>query len=134
MAVEVGKNPSTKKTVATWFRDTFFLSFSLFFLSPQRLDKNIYINPVHTPPPPNLPPPPPFSFRVILLLGHWSVATVSVFHGTLNSLSPLTREGHRQSDKHWNRFKVDDGDTSERRGGERNHFMGFSERTDIILN
>ena len=28
-----------------------------------------------------------------------------------------TREGHRQSDEHWNRFKDNVGDTSETRGG-----------------
>ena len=27
-----------------------------------------------------------------------------------------TREGHRQSDEHWNRFKGNVGETSERRG------------------
>ena len=42
-----------------------------------------------------------------------------------------TREGHRQSDEHWNRFKGNAGETSERRGGAR---MGFSERIDTILN
>ena len=41
------------------------------------------------------------------------------------------REGHRQSDEHWNRFKGDVGETSERRGEAH---MGFSERIDIILN
>ena len=33
-----------------------------------------------------------------------------------------TREGHHQSDKHWNRFKDDVRETSERRGGAH---MGF---------
>ena len=28
-----------------------------------------------------------------------------------------TREGHHQSDEHWNRFKGNVGETSERRGG-----------------
>ena len=42
-----------------------------------------------------------------------------------------TREGLRQSDEHWNRFKGNAGETSERRGGAR---MGFSERIDTILN
>ena len=42
-----------------------------------------------------------------------------------------TREGHRQSDEHWNRFKGDVGETSERRCGEH---VGFSERIDTILN
>ena len=35
--------------------------------------------------------------------------------------------GHRQSDEHWNRFKGNVGDISERRGGAR---KGFSERID----
>ena len=39
------------------------------------------------------------------------------------------REGHRQSDEHWNRFKGNAGETSERRGGAH---MGFSERIDTI--
>ena len=34
-------------------------------------------------------------------------------------------------DEHWNRFKGNVGETSERRGGAH---MGFSERIDIILN
>ena len=42
-----------------------------------------------------------------------------------------TREGHRQSGEHWNRFKGTVGETSERRG--RAH-MDFSERIDTILN
>ena len=42
-----------------------------------------------------------------------------------------TREGHRQSDKHWNCFKGNVGGTSERGGGAH---MGFSERMDTILN
>ena len=44
--------------------------------------------------------------------------------------SERTREGHRQSDKHWNRFKGNVGETSERRGGAH---MGFPERVDIVL-
>ena len=39
--------------------------------------------------------------------------------------------GHRQSDEHWNRFKGNVGETSERRGGAH---IGFSERIDTILN
>ena len=39
--------------------------------------------------------------------------------------------GHRQSIEHWNCFKGDVGETSERRGGAH---MGFSERIDTILN
>ena len=42
-----------------------------------------------------------------------------------------TREGHRQSDEHWNRFKDNAGENSERQGGAH---MGFSERIDTILN
>ena len=40
------------------------------------------------------------------------------------------KEGHRQSDEHWNRFKGDVGETSERRGGAH---MGFIEGIDTIL-
>ena len=42
-----------------------------------------------------------------------------------------TREGHRQSDEHWNRFEGNVGETSERQGGAH---VGFSERIDTILN
>ena len=42
-----------------------------------------------------------------------------------------TREGYRQSDEHWNRFKGNVGETSERQGGAH---MGFSECIDTILN
>ena len=42
-----------------------------------------------------------------------------------------TREGHRQSDEHWNRFKGNVEETSERLGGAH---IGFSERIDTILN
>ena len=42
-----------------------------------------------------------------------------------------TREGHRQSDKHYNHFKGNNGETSERCGGAH---MGFSEHLDTILN
>ena len=31
-----------------------------------------------------------------------------------------TREGHRQSDEHWNRFKGDNGNISEKMGGAHN--------------
>ena len=41
-----------------------------------------------------------------------------------------TREGRRQSDEHWNRFKGDDGETSDRRDGAH---VGFSERIDTVL-
>ena len=39
-----------------------------------------------------------------------------------------TREGHRQSDKHWNRFKGDAGETS---GAHILYIMGFSERIEL---
>ena len=42
-----------------------------------------------------------------------------------------TREGHRQSDEHWNRFKDNVWETSERRSGAH---TGFPERIDTILN
>ena len=42
-----------------------------------------------------------------------------------------TREGHRQSDEHWNYFKGSIGETSERRRGAH---VGFSERIDPISN
>ena len=48
-----------------------------------------------------------------------------------SSVLERTREGHRQSDEHWNRFKGDAGETSERRGGAN---MGFCESIDTILN
>ena len=41
-----------------------------------------------------------------------------------------TREGHRQSDEHYNCFKDKVGETSERRDGAH---MGFSERINTIL-
>ena len=41
-----------------------------------------------------------------------------------------TREGHCQSEEHWNRLKGNVGETSERRGGAH---MSFSERIDTIL-
>ena len=41
------------------------------------------------------------------------------------------REGHHQSDEHWNRFKGNIGETSERQGGTD---MSFSECIDTILN
>ena len=42
-----------------------------------------------------------------------------------------TSEGHHQSDGHWNRFKGDVGEISERWGEAH---MGSSERLDTILN
>ena len=47
------------------------------------------------------------------------------------SLPERTREGHRQLDKHWNRFKEDVGEISER-GEER--IWDFSEHIDTIFN
>ena len=41
------------------------------------------------------------------------------------------REGHRQTDEHWNRFKGNVGETSEREGGAH---MCFPEHVDTILN
>ena len=49
----------------------------------------------------------------------------------LDDLPRRTRKGHRQSDEHYNCFKGNMGQTSERRGGA---YMGFSERIDTILN
>ena len=43
-----------------------------------------------------------------------------------------TREGHRQSDEHWNRFKGDVGETSERRGGA--HMRFSDHRYHLELN
>ena len=43
-----------------------------------------------------------------------------------------TREGHRQSDEHWNCLKGDVGETSERWRGQ--HVIGLSGRIDTILN
>ena len=42
-----------------------------------------------------------------------------------------TSQGHRQSTEHWNCFKGNVRETSERRGGAH---MGFSKRIDTILN
>ena len=41
-----------------------------------------------------------------------------------------TRQDHRQLDKHWNRFKGNVGETSDKGGAH----MGFSERKDTVLN
>ena len=51
----------------------------------------------------------------------------------MTNLLPFARirEGHRQSDEHWNRLKGNVGKTSERRGGAH---VGFSEHVDTILN
>ena len=59
-------------------------------------------------------------------LGHKNVP------GELTSkVEPRMREGHRQSATHWNRFKGDVGETSDRWGVVH---MGFSKRIDTILN
>ena len=42
-----------------------------------------------------------------------------------------TREGHHQSDEHWNHFKGNVGETSEIWGGVH---MGFSKLINTILN
>ena len=56
-------------------------------------------------------------------------------HHTINRLEERgverTREGHRQSDEHWNRLKGDVGETSKRRDGAH---MAFFERIDTIVN
>ena len=54
-----------------------------------------------------------------------------VERGNAGRSSLKGRDGHRQSDEHWNRFKGNFGETPERRGGE---LMGFSERIDTTLN
>ena len=41
------------------------------------------------------------------------------------------REGHRQSQEHWNCLKGNDGEISERRGGAK---IGFFDRIDTIVN
>ena len=55
----------------------------------------------------------------------------SVERGSTKRSSLKGREGHRQSDEYWNRFNGNVGETSDRR--DEAH-MGFSERTDTILN
>ena len=42
-----------------------------------------------------------------------------------------TREGHRQSEEHWNSFNGDIGKTSERLGAA---YIGISEGIDTVLN
>ena len=54
-----------------------------------------------------------------------------VERGSARLSSLKGREGHRQSDELWNRFKGNVEKTSERRGGAH---MGFSEDIDTILN
>lgn len=46
-------------------------------------------------------------------------------------LHDRTREGHRQSEDHWNRFKGYGGETAERWSGLH---LGFSKRINTILN
>ena len=43
-----------------------------------------------------------------------------------------TKEGHRQSDEHWNHFKGNNAETSER--WVKRIIMGFSDRIDTVLN
>ena len=56
-----------------------------------------------------------------------------VKRGSVTLFLERTREGHRQSDEHRNRFKGNVGETPERHGVER-IIMGFSERMGTILN
>ena len=65
-----------------------------------------------------------------LLLGRTEVLR-SLRHYLRAQSLERTREGHRESDEHWNRFKGDVAETSERRGGAH---MDFSESMDTILN
>ena len=51
--------------------------------------------------------------------------------GERRSMISLERKGHRQSDQHWNCFKGNAGETSERRDGA---CMGFSELLGATLN
>ena len=51
--------------------------------------------------------------------------------GSARRCSFKGREGHRQPDEHWNCFKGNPWETSERRDGAH---MGFSERINTILN
>ena len=61
---------------------------------------------------------------------HFSAVCVCVL-GQAIGCPALTVEGHRQSDEHWNYFKGNVGETSERLGGAH---MGLSERIDTIMN
>ena len=63
-------------------------------------------------------------------LGHHTIDLLEE-RGEERGFLERTREGHRQSEEHWNRFKGNVGETSERRGGAH---MGFFERIDAILN
>ena len=54
-----------------------------------------------------------------------------VERGSARRSSLKEREGHRQSDEHWNCFKGNVGETSERKGGVH---MFFSKHIDTILN
>ena len=65
------------------------------------------------------------------MMGSWGAARRVNLEERGAERGNARREGHRQSDEHWNRFKGNGGETSERQG--RAH-MGFSERIDTILN
>ena len=45
-----------------------------------------------------------------------------------------TREGHRQSDEHWNRFKCNFGETSKRLGGAHNYGLFRAHKYHLELN
>ena len=51
-----------------------------------------------------------------------------------SSVLERTREGHRQSDEHWNRFKGDAGETSERRGGTHSYGLFRAHTYHLELN
>ena len=53
--------------------------------------------------------------------GTVSKATLGAYLGTVRFFLERAREGHRQSDKDWNCFKGNVGETPERRGGQ--HFQ-----------
>ena len=60
--------------------------------------------------------------------GHRQSSLKRTREGHRQSSLKRTREGRRQSDEHWNRFKGNVGETSQRK------IMGFSEHIDTILN
>ena len=63
---------------------------------------------------------------------HPTIPVASYHDGSLSSsFSSPAPKGHYYSDQHWNCFKGNVGETSERQGGAH---MGFPERTDTILN
>ena len=52
----------------------------------------------------------------------------------LDDLPERTREGHRQSDEHWNHFKGDIGETTDRRGGAHNYRLFRAHKYHLELN